>query len=142
MVKDAKTKTGTGAPEAPENDKRPKRTRRTGPTRSKWPQAVAVQAALDSYFSGITGVVTFVNPIDGRILAEGQEAIVKELIELGKIDRNFRKILNRISAPGKYGPLLIALFPVVFGIAANHDLLPQFKIPGFPSMQEPELKIV
>jgi hypothetical protein len=61
---------------------------------------------------------------DGALLYERLPAVIHELVELGKEDRRLRLFLERIAMPGKYGPLLAASFPIVLGIAANHNLIP------------------
>lgn len=118
----------TVPPVNPEDDTKPKRPRaKRGGAKTKWAAAPAIEAALNSYFSGIGMVVTMIDPVDGEIIADGSEAVIKELIALGRVDKNFRKLLERLATPGKYGPLLIACSPIVIGIAANHNLLPEFK---------------
>lgn len=113
----------------PPDDVKPKRTRKRGPsTKTRWGQADVVKAALTNYFNGVQGVVAWVNPVDGQIIAEGSEAVIHELVELGRVDRNFRKALEKLAAPGKYGPLFLALTPMAIALAANHNLLPQLKI--------------
>lgn len=123
MAKEAKINI---PPESPKLDKPPKHARRGGTTKTKWPQALAVEAALKTYFDGLGLLVSMVDPVDGEIIADGADAVIKELIELGKVDRRFRQVLQHLASPGKYGPLVVAASPMVIGIAANHNLLPQF----------------
>ena len=118
-------------PSPGETDLPPKKTRaKRGSAKAKWPQAEIVGTALNSYFSGLSGVITFINPADGQILAEGSEAVVKELVELGRIDKRFRSTLEKLAMPGKYGPLLLAVAPIALGLAINHNLIPQLNLTG------------
>ncbi|MHB1357049.1 MAG: hypothetical protein ACYCZF_13860 [Anaerolineae bacterium] len=126
MVDEKKPSAPQAPPEPPE-DKAPKRPRQSSKnTKTKWPAAAAVEAALNSYVSGAGMIITMVNPVDGEIIAENSAGVIKELIELGRVDRKLRKVLERLATPGKYGPLMVACSPIVIGIAANHNLLPQF----------------
>jgi len=101
----------------------------SGKRSTKWPDAEQVEKQILRYLNGLGMAVTWVNPVDGTIIAKGNPAVAHELVELGKIDKTWRKWLDRIAKPGKYGPLAMALAPTVIGIAANHNLLPQFQIP-------------
>lgn len=81
-----------------------------------------------------------VNPADGKVIAEGGPAVIHELVELAKTDAKFRKPLEMLATPGKYGPLGLALMGVIVPIMANHGLLPQFEISGLTPT--PNLKVV
>ena len=94
-----------------------------------WPGAAGVEAALNKYLATLAFGITLVNPEDGIVIAEGGPAIAHELVEIGKVDKKFRAKLELLCKPGKYGGLLVATAPVVIGIAANHNLLPQFVVP-------------
>lgn len=99
-----------------------------GTRATAWANAAVVEAALTKYLAGIGLVVSFVNPLDGECIASGAEAVAHELVELGRADKNLRKRLEFIATPGKYGPLVMSLTPIVIPIMANHGLLPQFVI--------------
>jgi len=98
-------------------------------TRSTWRDADQVERQILRYLNGISVGVTWVNPVDGKIIAQGNPAVAHELIELGKVDKQWRKWLDKAAKPGKYGPLFMAMLPTFIGIAGNHNLLPQFRIP-------------
>lgn len=108
-------------------------TRSAGSSETKlpnWPNAATVEDALKRYFSTLSFTITLVNPEDGRIIAEGGDAVAVALVNLGRKDKQWRKWLERAAAPGKYGELIVALgFGIVVPVMANHGLLPQFRIP-------------
>lgn len=93
-------------------------------------------AALKAYFDSLGLAVGMVNEADGRVIADGSDKVVEELINLARVDIRIRKLLIKLAAPGKYGPLLLAVSPILIGIAANHNLLPQFKIAVNPETEE------
>lgn len=93
-----------------------------------WSAADDIERILNRYFTGLAFTVTLVNPTDGSIIAEGSEAVVHELVELGRQDKTWRKYLEMLAKPGKYGPLTIASATIIIPIMANHGLLPQFMI--------------
>lgn len=99
-------------------------------TRAKWPQGDDIQVILASYLDNLALGITLINPADGQIIAEGSDKVAKALVDVGRQDKNWRKWLEKIATPGKYGPLVGALAPMVIAIMANHNLLPQFMIPG------------
>lgn len=101
----------------------------TGPKKS-WAKATQVEAALNKYVDGLSLVVSLVNPVDGTIIAKGTPAVVHEIIELARVDPKLRKTLEAISAPGKYGPLMLALGSLALPLMVNHKLLPQFLVAG------------
>jgi len=103
---------------------------KNGTPRSKWANADNVEKILSGYLDTLAMGVTLINPADGAVIASGSNAVAHELVELGRVDKTVRKWLEKLSTPGKYGPLTLALFPIVLGIMANHNLLPQFMIPG------------
>ena len=110
---------------------------KTGARKASWPNAETVELALLRYFGTLTFVVSFVNPDDGTVIAEGAPAVAKELVELGRQDKKLRDLLEKLTAPGKYGPLALAIFPIVMGLMANHGLLPQFILgPSTPERSE------
>ncbi len=101
-----------------------------------WPQEKSVATALKAYFDSLGLMVGMVNEADGKIIAEGSDKVVEELINLARVDIKIRKLLIKLAAPGKYGPLLLAVSPILIGVAANHNLLPQFRFTVKPKMEE------
>lgn len=96
---------------------------------SRWAYADKCEEVLTQYLSYISLGVTLVNPVDGKIIAEGAPAVAHELVELGRQDKQWRQYLERITKPGKYGGLTVAVAMIVIPVMANHKLLPQFVIP-------------
>lgn len=95
---------------------------------TRWANRATVESALTSLFAGTSFVVTMVNPADGKVIATGGKAVTQELLKLGDIDKQWRKVLDKLAAPGKYGPLVIVTFTtIIIPLCANHNLLPQFK---------------
>lgn len=109
--------------------KGPKGTPRTGKRSTAWAKGDAVEKALTQALSWFGAGVAFVNPDDGKVIAKGGPAVSHELVELARVDKRLRPYLEWIAAPGKYGPLAMALAYVTLPIMANHNLLPQFIIP-------------
>lgn len=108
-----------------------KGTRTTGTrTPRGWSGSAEVEQVLIQYVNALGTGVTFINPLDGRVIATGGPAIAHELVELAKSDMKLRKTLTSLTRPGKYGPLTLATMAVVLPIMANHHLLPQFRVPG------------
>ena len=94
-----------------------------------WREAREIEALLNQYVIGIGTGVTFVNKFDGEVIVTSGPAVVHELVELAKSDKNLQKYLTWLATPGKYGPLLLALGGVAIPILANHDVLPKFSLP-------------
>lgn len=109
----------------------------SGSSLPNWSKAPTVQAALEKYFNGLAFAIQLVNPEDGRIIASGSADVATALVNLGRQDKQWRKWLEKASAPGKYGELMLALgFGIVVPIMANHGLLPQVRIPNISTMPE------
>lgn len=102
-----------------------------------WSRANEVENALSKYVDGIAFGIKMIHPADGEVIAVGGPAIAHELVELGRIDKTWRKTLERCAAPGKYGPLTLASLGVLLPIMVNHGLLPQFQIPTDSGKGEP-----
>lgn len=134
MVEDKEDK--KESPEIKDTPPKQERKKRGPNTKTKWAKSDIVAAALTNYFSGIEGVLAWVNPADASVIAEGSAAVVKELVELGRVDRNVRRALEKLAAPGKYGPLTLAIAPMAIALAANHGLIPQLKIFSQEKLQE------
>ena len=65
---------------------------------------------------------------DGKTLELTGPQIVREIVELAKVDKKLQTLLERLTAPGKYAPLIWAVIPLCLGVAANHNLLPRFVV--------------
>lgn len=98
-------------------------------SRGGWAKAVEVENALILLTQAAAAGLMFtaLRP-DGKTLEATGPQIVHELVELAKTDKKLQTLLERITAPGKYAPLIWAVIPLCMGIAANHNLLPQFVI--------------
>lgn len=99
----------------------PNKSALTGKT---WAEAAEVEAILTQFATTIAGAVTLVNAADGSIIATGGPKVVHELVELAKDDTSLRKYLTSLTAPGKYGPLIMTtMFSLVLPLMANHGAL-------------------
>ena len=99
----------------------PNKSALTGKT---WSEAAEVEAILKQFVGTLSMGISLVNAEDGKIIAKGGPDVVHELVELAKDDVNLRKYLTSLTAPGKYGPLVMAsLFGVIIPIMANHGML-------------------
>jgi hypothetical protein len=96
----------------------------TGKRSANWGRANEIENILNKYALGLSFGITLVNPVDGRIVAQGTPAVVHEIVELGRVDKQWRKYLEMIATPGKYGPLVMASLTIVIPVMANHKLLP------------------
>ena len=103
---------------------------RSETTGKSWSQAREVETLLTNYVIGIGTGVKFLNETDGVVIVTNGPAVVHELVELAKSDKNLQKYLLWFATPGRYGPLLMALGGVAIPILANHDMIPKFSIPG------------
>lgn len=129
---------GDAVKDSPENDSEPRRNARSGkPTgrrakpqqrRTQWAAAADVEKALTESIQFLAGGAMLVPALepDASLLYDHGPNIVHELVELGRSDKRLRVFLERLAAPGKYGPLAVAIFPLVLGIATNHGLVPNF----------------
>ena len=124
-------KRGRGRPpkdkSATPEDKAPKRPA-TPPTVRGWTRAVEIENILYKYFQGLSLGISFLNAADGEIFSQGAASLAHELVELGKVDKRMRSILESMAAPGKYGGLLIASGSIIIPIAMNHNLIPQLDL--------------
>lgn len=99
-------------------------------TRRGWKDAGRVESNLTDLVTTIAGGLLFLpdgSPLqkDGDTLYKFGPKVAHELVVLADDDPRMRKILERLAAPGKYGPLVIALGGLALGLAANHGLLPK-----------------
>ena len=103
---------------------------RSATSGKSWSDAREVETLLTNYVIGIGTGVKFLNEADGTVIVMSGPAVVHELVELAKSDKNLQKYLLWFATPGKYGPLLLAVGGVALPILANHDMIPKFSIPG------------
>ena len=129
---DAAPKRGRGRP--PKSDKpvdntdKPPRRPNTPPPVKGWTRANEIENILFKYLQGISLAVSFVNDADGQIISQGSADLAHELVELGKVDKRMRSMLESIAAPGKYGGLMLASGAIIIPIAINHNLIPQLDL--------------
>lgn len=103
---------------------------RSATTGKSWSQAVEVEHLLTQYVVGVGTGVKFLNEFDGTVIVQSGPAVVHELVELAKSDKNLQKYLLWFATPGRYGPLLMAVGGVALPIMMNHDIVPKFSMPG------------
>lgn len=105
----------------------------TGPKRPggrlpAWAKASEVESALNMIFKFGGAALVVVNRVDGEAITNGGPAVSKALVDLGRQDKKIRKYLEMLAAPGKYGPLTLAVASIAIPIMANHGLIPTFTI--------------
>lgn len=123
--KGSKNNPKSSSPESPDNpespnvkpDRSPRGHRSVGPV---WKEAAAIEKTLTSTIESLGLGVGFINKIDGEIIGEGAPALAKALVDLATVDPRYRKMIAGASAPGKYGPLLMAIGGIGFPIMKNH----------------------
>lgn len=99
-----------------------------------WTRAAEVESILNEYIGYTSlGLVMAggVDPafvLDAKIVGQKAPAVVHELVELAKDDRNLRRALEMLATPGKYGPLTVAVFGLAVPILQNHRILPQISL--------------
>ena len=124
-------KRGRGRPpkdkSATPDDKAPKRPATPPPVKG-WTRAIEIENILFKYLQAISLGVTFLNADDGQIISQGAADLAHELVELGKVDKRMRGILESMAAPGKYGGLMLASGAIIIPIAMNHNLIPQLDL--------------
>jgi hypothetical protein len=108
-----------------------------GTRKSGWSMASQVELVLTQYFAVFGSAVAIINPADGRPIVQGAQPVAHEIVELARSKPKWRKQLELVCKPGEYGPLMLALLPVVVPILANHGLLPQLFIPGLTPVPDP-----
>lgn len=97
----------------------------TGNRKPTWARAGEIEVILTTYVTGLGKGLMLLNEVDGSVIASGGPAVVHELVELAKTDKGIRKYLEWVATPGKYAPLTLAVFAVVFPILGNHGMLPK-----------------
>lgn len=102
---------------------------KSGVSGKSWPRAQEIESILTKYVEGVGMGLMLLNPADGEIVAQGGPAIVHELVELAKTDKNMRKYLEWLATPGKYAPLTMACAGVALPIMANHGIMPPLFLP-------------
>lgn len=88
-----------------------------------WPKAAEVETLLTKYVSMLGVALQFVHEKDGQVIIIGGPDVVHELVELAKDERQLRKYLEWLTAPGKYAPLTLAVAAIVIPIMSNHGLI-------------------
>lgn len=86
-----------------------------------WTRATEIETHLKSSIATIGNLTEhFLDATDGQLIKEYSPDIIHELVELAKDDKKLQDWLVWLSAPGKYGPLIMATMPLVTGIYFNH----------------------
>lgn len=99
--------------------------------RTGWSKAPEVETALNQFANFLAIGVAALGTTskneklikDGQILQVGLPNVNHELVELAKKDPSFRKYLEWLSAPGKYGGLIAASLAIAVPIMNNHGML-------------------
>lgn len=98
-------------------------TARSGLSGKSWPRAAEVETLLTNYVNMLGIALTFVHEKDGQVIVAGGPDVVHELVELAKDERQLRKYLEWLTAPGKYAPLTLAVAGIAIPIMSNHGLI-------------------
>lgn len=104
---------------SPKSDRSPRQGR---PSKPQWAKEASVYKALTSIFDGAAFGLEFFSPSDAVIVNKHSSDIVTEIVALALVEPRYRKTLEKLALPGIYGPLLMAVGPMVFDIAKNHGL--------------------
>ena len=96
---------------------------RSGLSGKSWPKAAEVETLLTRYVHGLGIALSFVHEKDGEVIIVGGPDVVHELVELAKDERDLRKYLEWLTAPGKYSGLALAVAGVAIPIMSNHGLI-------------------
>ena len=94
----------------------------------RWAAAEETRRNLYLLVEGASYVVGLADAFDGEVIERGGPAIVDALIDLARTDKRLRRYLELTAAPGKYGPLTMAVMGVALPIVIHHGLAP--KIPA------------
>jgi len=114
-------KRGPGRPKgySPTKDKAPKG---ASPRGNTWVNAKSIEVSLNETIMGIGLGVKLLNSFDGETIISGAPKLSSALVDLATNDPRYRKYLESASAPGKYGPLIMAVGGIALPIAMNHGL--------------------
>lgn len=107
-------------------DKAPRINNKSSLSGKSWPKATEIETLLTQYVEGLGFAVMLANADDGTVIQEKAPAVVHELVELAKDDIRLRKYLEWVATPGKYAPLTMACFSLVFPILQNHGIVGKF----------------
>lgn len=107
-------------------DKAPRINNKSSLSGKSWPKATEIETLLTQYIEGLGVGLAFINPEDGAVITDKGPAVVHELVELAKDDVKLRKYLEWLATPGKYAPLTMACFSLVFPILQNHGIIGKF----------------
>lgn len=94
--------------------------------KSQWSEEASVIRSLNTTIEAIGLGVGLLNKFDGNAITAGGPDLVEALVNLGRDDKRFRRYLEAMSAPGKYGPIVMATGAIALPIAANHGLFDMF----------------
>lgn len=80
-----------------------------------WPKATEIESHLVETLQTSLKITTLfpVDPFYAEHTAEAAPKVIHELVELAKDDRKLQAWLTTLAAPGKYGPLSMAVFGLV-----------------------------
>ena len=90
-----------------------------------WKESASVEATLlTGWENFIIAPLSLIEPYDAKILAEHGPLVIHEFIELAIVDRKYRRILEMLARPGKYGGLLMAVTGMILPILSHHGVNP------------------
>jgi len=106
-----------------------------------WPGSMAVEATLlTGWENFIVAPMMFIDTYDAEILGVHGPLVIHELVELAIVDKKFRRILEMLAKPGKYGGLLIAVSGMVLPILSHHGVNPiQNLMSGLLNLRSPAI---
>lgn len=101
----------------------------TATNRRGWANGANVEKNLVASVEVMAGALLFLphgSPLylDGSALYASGPKIVHELVVLAEEDKRLRATLEKLAAPGKFGPLVLACGSLILTVTANHGLLP------------------
>lgn len=110
---------------APSGDTPPGKTKKTR-TRKPVGRKRDLTQPLTEIYTTLGMGLTFLNPADGILLIEHGENCAKSLNELAKTNSAVYSALDKLCTGGAMGAVMMAHAPIIMGIMANHDLMPNF----------------
>jgi len=84
----------------------------------------AIQAGLDTMFTGVAMAVGMFEPTDGAIIAQGGPQLSSALVKVAENDPRVRKALERLMTGSAWGQVIAAAGAIVVPILAHHGVMP------------------
>lgn len=104
----------------PEKESKPKAKAGSKPKAST-PRKTNLEKALVETINTLGGVVSFVNPADGQVIAVQAEPLAGALVRLSKQNAAVKRVLESMMVGGAWGEVIgILIMGIALPIAVNH----------------------